>query len=122
MGFTYTGVIGAGSYRTVNTFGDTLIEDGNWYHVTSVCDGIKISLYLDGKLDRSRRAVGTIVTNEYPVVIGENWQDIDHEFIGLIDDARIYSYALSAAEVQALHRSNGPGPIEKPMWAVSVGL
>jgi hypothetical protein len=79
-------------------------------------------LYVDGVLSASEKAVGNVLTNEYPVVIGEDWANLGHEFNGLIDDARIYSYALSAAEVEALYSGHGPGPLEKPKWAVSAGL
>ncbi|MHC4071458.1 MAG: protein kinase domain-containing protein [Planctomycetota bacterium] len=120
--FSYAGATASRSYRRNAINANPTIESGNWYHLTAVCDGTRIHLYVNGVLGASERAVGGILANEYPVVIGENWEDVGHEFNGLIDDARIYSYALSAAEVQALYRGNGPGPLEKPKWAVNVGL
>ena len=76
---------------------------------------------MNGKLANSLRALGTMATNDYPVVVGENWENAHHEFKGLIDDVRIYSYALSEAEVKALYAGHGPGPIEKPKWVVNGG-
>jgi len=102
--------------------GNVVVEIDKWYHVTGVCDGKECCLYVNGKLEMSGGNVGTMRTRDYPVVIGENWEDANREFNGLIDDARIYSYALSAAEVEALYLGNGPGPLEKPKWAVNVGL
>jgi hypothetical protein len=102
--------------------GDIDVRIGKWCHVAAVCDGTRIHLYVNGRKDKSGRAFGTTRALEYPVVVGENWENAHHEFNGLIDDACIYSYPLSAAEVQALYRGNGPGPIEKPKWAVSAGL
>ena len=87
-----------------------------------VCDAARIDSYVNGRLHNSLRALGTMGTNEYPVVVGENWENAHHQFNGLIDDARIYSYALSPAEVEALYSGQGPAPIEKPKWAVKGGL
>ena len=94
--------------------GNITVEIGKWYHVTGVCDGKESCLYVNGKLDVSSKNVGTMRTRDYPVVIGENWENAYHGFKGLIDDAYIYSYALNAAEVEALYYDHGPGPIEKP--------
>jgi hypothetical protein len=37
---------------------------------------------------------------------------------GLIDDVRVYSYALTSDEVQALYEGRGPGPLPRPKWVV----
>ncbi|MHC4533160.1 MAG: protein kinase domain-containing protein [Planctomycetota bacterium] len=115
--FKYTCFFAPGR-KSIN--GKVDIEIGKWYQMTAVCDGVKIYLYVNGRLDISGRAIGTIATNEYPVVIGENWENAHHEFNGLIDDVRIYSYALSEAEVQALYTGHGPSPVERPRWAVNI--
>ncbi len=120
--FTYTGVIGSGSHQKNAITANATIESDNWYHLTAVYDGTRMHLYVNGRLENSGRAFGAIVDNEYPVVVGENWENVYHEFNGLIDDVRIYRYALSAAEVEALYNGHGPGPVEKPKWAVNVGL
>jgi hypothetical protein len=60
---------------------------------------------LDGKLAHAELVQGNIATNNSPVVIGGNWN-------GLIDDVRIYSYALSAEEVKGLYEGKEP-PREK---------
>jgi hypothetical protein len=117
--FEYADVIAPGSYQKNAITANATIEIGNWYHLTAVYDGTRIHLYVNGRLDNSGRAFGAIVDNEYPVVVGENWTDIYHEFNGLIDDVRIYRYALSKDEVEALYV--GPGPVERPRWVVNVG-
>ena len=117
--FKYTDPV---SYLRNRINGNVDIRIGKWCHLTAVCDGTTIHLYVNGRKDKSGRAFGTTAAIEYPVVVGENWENAHHEFNGLIDDARIYSYALSAAEVQALYCGNGPGPVEKPKWAVNVGF
>lgn len=82
--------------------GKTPIDDGKWHHLAGVYDGSKLRLYIDGKLDASRKAWGTIVTNDYSVYIGDRSQQRSRYFNGSIDDVRIYNYALTADEVSQL--------------------
>jgi len=82
--------------------GKTPIDDGKWHHLAGVYDGSKLRLYIDGKLDASRKARGSIVTNDYNVYIGDSSQQPGRYFNGLIDDVRIYNYALTADEVAKL--------------------
>jgi hypothetical protein len=118
--FEYAGVIAPGSYQKNAITSNATIEMGNWYHLTAVHDGTRMHLYVNGRLDNSGRAFGAIVDNEYPVVVGENWENVYHEFNGLIDDVCIYRYALTKDEVEALYVGHGPGPIERPRWAVNI--
>lgn len=83
-------------------FGKTNVNDGHWHHVAGVYDQEKIYLYIDGSLDASAAAPGTIRVNDEPVFIGENSQMTDRFWNGMIDDVRIYNYALSAEEISAI--------------------
>jgi len=45
--------------------------------------------------------------------IGQEWDSGPSDFLtGTVDDARIYSYALSRDEIKALYAGKGPGPTE----------
>jgi hypothetical protein len=55
-------------------------------------------------LDVKSKAAGTINTNDYPVYIGENAEQTGRFWNGLIDDVRIYNYALSEDEIKALSK------------------
>ncbi|MCU0915405.1 MAG: LamG domain-containing protein, partial [Planctomycetes bacterium] len=97
-----------------NILGSTNVDDGKWHHVAGVFNGATIGLYVDGVLDRSATATGAISFNAWAVWIGANAQVAGRQWVGLIDDVRIYSHALSAAEVAALAgvagaRPGGPG-------------
>jgi len=94
------------------------VNDGKWHHVVGVYDGTKIYLYMDGKLDHyvSTGILKDIQISDQPLYIGGmphpgeskynlNWN-------GLIDDVRIYSYALSPEEVKMLYKGKEP-PREK---------
>jgi hypothetical protein len=83
-------------------FGTTDVNDGHWHHVAGVYDEEKIYLYIDGSLDASAVAPGKIRVNDEPVYIGENSQTPNRFWNGLIDDVRIYSYALSAEEISEI--------------------
>ena len=83
-------------------FGTTDVNDGHWHHVAGVYDEEKIYLYIDGSLDASAEAPGNIRVNNEPVYIGENSQTPNRFWNGLIDDVRIYSYALSAEEISEI--------------------
>lgn len=82
------------------------INDGQWHHATGVFDGAKIYLYIDGKLDVSSNAPGSINVNDEPVYIGENSEQVGRFWNGFIDDVRIYNYAFSEGDILALVKEN----------------
>jgi outer membrane lipoprotein-sorting protein len=83
--------------------GQITVDSGQWHNVVCIYDGQKINIYVDGKLDASMPRIGPIGTNDYPVCIGENIELKGRCFHGLIDDVRIYNYALSENEVVELY-------------------
>lgn len=82
--------------------GSANVNDSQWHHVAGVYDGAEIRLYIDGKLDASAKTRGSINVNTYPVWIGENAEHPGRGWHGLIDDVRLYNYALSQAEIENL--------------------
>jgi formylglycine-generating enzyme required for sulfatase activity len=82
--------------------GGVAVDDGRWHHVAGVYDGTRTYLYVDGKVDTSARASGTIRASNYHVCIGHNAQEGGRHFHGLIDEFRIYDRALSAEEISLL--------------------
>ena len=87
--------------------GSTDVNDTNWHHVIGVYDGTAMRLYVDGVLDATSEASGKIKGSPGRVVIGENDFERadygrDRSFKGLIDDVRVYDYALGEKEIKAL--------------------
>ena len=99
---------GTGNIRWVPTGGRSEINDGKWHHLTGVYDGKKIYLYVDGMLDGYTNVQGILSTADYPLYIGKDARASESEFNGLIDDVRIYSYALSEEQIKALHAGQEP--------------
>ncbi|MCX5637704.1 MAG: hypothetical protein NTX52_08445, partial [Planctomycetota bacterium] len=94
--------------------GNADVNDGKWHHLAGVYDGSQIYLYVDGILDKSSEAWGSINTNDYPVLIGENAEEPGRCWNGLIDDIRIYSYALNEAQIKALFFETGGVRVTTP--------
>jgi hypothetical protein len=91
---------------TDDIYGNRNVHDGQWHHVAAVYDGTNMFLYVDGTLDVSQPATGSISQNSYPVCIGANaipgvGLEPGYFFNGLIDEASICNRALTASEIQA---------------------
>jgi len=76
------------------------INDNEWHHVAGVYDGSKLYLYVDGGVDASKSASGSLNVSASDVYIGGS---PSASFNGFVDDVRIYDRALSADEVEALY-------------------
>lgn len=85
------------------------VNDGAWHHVVGSYDGARACLYVDGRLDSVEAVSGLIWTNEHPVLVGLNAEHRGRGWSGMIDDVRIYSYGLSAGEVNMLFEGGSGG-------------
>ncbi|MCX6032064.1 MAG: LamG domain-containing protein [Chloroflexi bacterium] len=93
-----------GSIRSTSVSG-VLSTTGQWYHVAGTYDGSTLRLYLDGT-ERDNYAVsGSVATGSW-VRLSHSANDAALD--GLLDDARIYNRALSAAEVSDLAAGKHP--------------
>ncbi|MDB6112130.1 MAG: hypothetical protein JWR69_3880, partial [Pedosphaera sp.] len=96
----------------------TNAPDGNWHHVVGVCDQAhsNLVLYVDG----FRKSAATIsptsglLASTAPVSIGSRRSGpttgYNSQFFGTIDEAAIYGYALSPAQVLAHYFASGIVP------------
>jgi hypothetical protein len=92
-----------GAYdATVN--GTTAINDGAWHHVCATRNRASqdVYLYVDGVEDMSGQTDGTFFIGNDTVLIG-GAQDGGANFNGLIDDLRVYDYALSADDIARVY-------------------
>ncbi len=92
------GQVGTGSTGFDSAMGYTIPQTGVWKYYTLTYDGTTARLYVDGTLSASRaRSHGS---NNNSLLIG-SWDTGSEFYDGLIDEVRIYSRALSQAEIQA---------------------
>ncbi len=85
-----------------------------WHYVAGVYDGTNENVYYDGVLVQTCPKTGSINVTSDPLYIGlynyaigtegSSWYGY-RPFGGLIDDARVYNRALSAAEIQAIYNA-----------------
>ncbi|MFA5061912.1 MAG: LamG domain-containing protein [Patescibacteria group bacterium] len=94
-------------------FGNSPLSLNKWYFISVVYDAStnKATFYVNGLLDVTSNALGSWNSGSAPLYIG-SYQGSTHFFNGSIDDARIYSRALSATEIQQLYKQGG-GVINK---------
>jgi hypothetical protein len=90
---------------------DTNIPANEWHHVCGTHDGSNIRLYMDGVQDIASPAAysGPIATNTNNLLIGKYSSGLSSgEWDGLIDDVRIYNYALDGDEILQLIPAEPP--------------
>ena len=79
------------------------VFDYKWHHVAAVYDGTTLYIYVDGTLDTTRAASGNITPNDDSVLIGDFAEIANFEWVGNIDDVRIYNRALTADEIKLFY-------------------
>jgi hypothetical protein len=82
--------------------GPATFNVNEWHHVVAVYDGRAMRIYVDGKLDITKPCANGIGKNDAEVLIGENGEQPNRCFDGLIDDVRIYNYALPEKQIKTL--------------------
>jgi hypothetical protein len=91
---------GTSGLSNVDLEGTTDVNDGQWHHVAGVFDGSTKYLFVDGNLDASVGATGSITANDYLVNIAENAESTGRYFNGLIDEVRIWNIARTQTQIQ----------------------
>jgi len=81
------------------------IQNSTWIHYIGVYDGASIKLYRNGQLVNSISYTQNLNNSDQPVLIGRLRQDTGETYgwNGLLDDVRIYNYALTTQQVKDLY-------------------
>lgn len=81
--------------------GATTLAPNTWYHVAATYSAPgTLSLYINGKLDATLPVTGLIVDANDHFLIGKYTStNTNYEFTGVIDEVKIYNYALSETEI-----------------------
>jgi len=90
-------------------YGSTPLAVDTWYHVAGVYDAEErtLDVYLNGELDNGflvGPVTGTQHSSRSAVYVGKRSDLEGYQFAGSIADVRIYSFALTKAEIAALIR------------------
>jgi len=85
--------------------GNSIITGGDWHHFAGTYDGAGGKIYIDGALDATTEATGQINIETENFWIGNNSQNTNRFFHGMIDDVRLYNQALSPLHVSAIAKS-----------------
>ncbi|MDD3531989.1 MAG: LamG domain-containing protein, partial [Candidatus Shapirobacteria bacterium] len=103
---------GAFCYMIMNSanacFSNSSIVDNQWHHVAMTYDrsSSQIKLFINGQLKDTGTVNNDIVgtsSNVYIGCRGNSPPSTNHHFNGLIDDVRIYNYALTDDQIKTLY-------------------
>ncbi|MHC4487235.1 MAG: LamG-like jellyroll fold domain-containing protein [Planctomycetota bacterium] len=86
---------------------------GQWGHLCMTYDGSALILYKDAEEVARIPTSGKIQQNDLSLSIGGRLGS-SQNFIGIIDDVRLYSHALTKAEIQQVMEGPPAGPAYKP--------
>lgn len=88
--------------------GSTDVKDGRWHHIAATYDGTAYRIYVDGKLDLENVLSGRQIKKATKDIgIGNAWDgSVFNNFIGCIDEVRIWNIARTTAEInEYAHKS-----------------
>ena len=85
------------------------------YHVAMVYDGTTLKFYRDGFLLSQVAATGNLIQNDWQTAIGlYSSQVLNTQFIGYINEVRIWNVARTQAEIQTYMNTPLPNPTSQP--------
>ena len=88
------------------------IVKGIWWHVTMVHDGVNNIVYVNGLETKKVPATGKLNSTARALYFGNNGIDGGQNFVGALDNVKIYNKALTAAEVNKLFKT-GTTPVDE---------
>jgi hypothetical protein len=99
---SFTSYHGGGGNDQVQS-GSTAIQPDVWQHIVATYDGLNENLYVDGVQVDGAGNSSPLTYDSHPVQIGcDDNNGFSEHYQGVLDELRIYSRALSPAEIQAL--------------------
>jgi RHS repeat-associated protein len=109
--------LGGSTY--VNAFSAQTITTGVWYHYALVYDGSALRIYWNGS-DVAHPAYSSGYATPTGLWIGRNGPYDQYYLDGQVDDAALFSRALTATEVGNLYAGNPPGTNGNYHWQARI--
>ena len=79
----------------------------SFYYITATYDGALMAIYVNGKLASYKPLTGNIRTTTLPFLMGQMLPDnADYNFKGVIDEVKLFDYALSPTAVATLYQQS----------------
>jgi hypothetical protein len=86
---------------------ETELSQDSLYNITAIYDGNDIEVYINGELDAFSSFDGNILTTSIDLMFGQVLPgNSNYNFKGILDDIRIYDYAISYSDIQNLYDIN----------------
>jgi hypothetical protein len=96
----YSNVTGWSAGSAANAIAGYTLAVGVKYHVAATFDGTTVKLYVNGNLVASTAQAGATPTNAGTrVFLGRRWDGSTEFLCGVIDEAAVYDYALTGAQI-----------------------
>jgi hypothetical protein len=97
---------------------ETSVVADSFYNITALYSGSDFEIYVNGELDAFSSWSGLILATSIDLTIGQVLPtDNNYNFKGVMDEIRLYDYALSVAEIRNLSGSGTSikGPHQIPL-------
>ncbi len=93
---------GSSGISDMDAGGGNELVAGKWTHVVAVHDGVNDKIFINGELANSKAVAGTLNSTTSNFGIGYDAVDNGGFFNGMLDEVKIYNYALTDAQVNEL--------------------
>lgn len=91
---------GMGQVRDLDS--ESILEEGKYYHIGATYDGHFLMLYINGQLETFTSLSGSIAASTYALEMGQILpDDPNYNFRGILDEVKIYDYALPPDSIAA---------------------
>jgi len=98
-------------------FTSTALAANEWNHVVFQYDGTNNKIFINGELDTITSNNSSITPSSRPMQIGGAAYNDQYSFRGILDDIKVYSWALSENEIQELYSEESAFTKEKIVFA-----
>ena len=102
---------------------DIVLKTDSIYHLSASYDGRTMMLFVNGKLNTFKIQTGKIRTTTLPLLIGQMLPtDANYNFKGIMDEIKIYDYALNPGEIEKLFEQGIISNVQNITLAGSISI